>query len=176
MLFRHNIWFNALLINVTVGCSMWAVILILKTSATWVHMLFYSLKAIKHNWRRKRRRLPGTLEFRSSTETSTALTYKMHPISHPGQVCLVRPGWYERCVAFVQQASHRGLLQPLCSAHVWLWFRERDMIDSPDGALQLFSYSVQCGSRSPCRCCRLWVCIHRHTDTKSFTCSTLAHR
>lgn len=26
------------------------------------------------------------------------------------------------------------------------------MIDSPDGALQLFSYSVQCGSRSPGRC------------------------
>lgn len=102
------------------------------------------------------------LEFRSSTETSiTALAYKLHLISYPGQVCLVRPGWYERCVAFVQQASHRSLLQPLCSAHVWLWFRERDMIDSPDGALQLFSYSVQCGSRSPCRCCRLWA-AHRY--------------
>lgn len=90
----------------------------------------------------------------------------MHIISHPCQVCLVSPGWYERCVALVQQASHWGLLQPLCSAHVWLWFRERDMIDSPDGAIQLFSYSVQCGSRSPCRCCRPWACIHSRTDTK----------
>lgn len=43
------------------------------------------------------------------------LQSQMHPnemllISHPGQVCLVRPGWYERCVAFVQQASHRAAL------------------------------------------------------------------
>lgn len=98
----------------------------------------------------------------------------MHLISYPGQVCLVRPGWYERCVAVVQQASHWGLLQPLCSAHIWLWFRERDMIDSPDGALQLFSYSVQCGSRSPCRCCRLWACIRSHTDPNSYMLSMYA--
>lgn len=91
----------------------------------------------------------------------------MHLISYPGQVCLVRPGWYGKCVAVVQQASRRGPIQPLCSAHVWLWFRERDMIDSPDGALQLFSYSVQCGSRSPCRCCRMWVCIRPHAGRGS---------
>lgn len=93
----------------------------------------------------------------------------MRLISYPGQVCLVRSGWYERCVAVVQPASHWGLLQPLCSAHVWLWFRELDMIDSPDGALQLFSYSVQCSSRSPCRCCQLWACIHPLTQSKSYT-------
>lgn len=93
------------------------------------------------------------------------LHIKMHLIDYPGQVCLARPGLYEGCVAFVQPTSHWGLLQPLRSAHVWLWFRERDMIDSPDGALQLFSYSVQCGSRSPCRCLSA---VSAHTAARGY--------
>lgn len=95
----------------------------------------------------------------------------IHLISFPAQVCLARPGWYERCVALVQRASHRGPLQPLGSAHVWLWFREGDMIDSPDGALQLFSNSVQCGSRSPRRSRRLWAHMHTRLNTSSYACT-----
>lgn len=165
MLFRYSIWFNALL-----ACTLCGIIPILDdqnlgsltslTSAfkTWNMNVYSDQNA--HYWNETGR----DLEFKSSTgATTTALAYKMHLISFPGQVCLVRSGWYERCIAFVRQASHWGLLQPLCSAHVWLWFRERDMIDSPDGALQLFSYSVQCGSRSPCRSHRLWVCIRQCT-------------
>lgn len=98
----------------------------------------------------------------------------MHVISYPGQVCLEKPGWYESCVAFVQQASHKALFQPLRSARVWLWFRERDMIDSPDGALQLLSYSVQCGSGSPCRCCQLSACIHVYQIIKKLMHHTFA--
>lgn len=95
----------------------------------------------------------------------------MHLISYPGQVCLSRPGWYERCVVF---SSNKPVTE-VCSSRSALPTSDCDSERGAWSIALMEHYSclaILCNAAAalPVAVSRLWVCIHPHTDTKSFTC------
>lgn len=95
----------------------------------------------------------------------------MHLISYPGQVCLLRPGWYERCVAF---SSNKPVTE-VCFSRSALPTSDCDSERGTWSIALMEHYSclaILCNAAAalPVAVSRLWVCIHPHTDTKSSTC------